>query len=80
MIGVLPAHQRKGLGALLIAEGVANVDRDNARVYLEASTAGYRLYLRHGWKQVDEVAIDISRYGGRGEVTMKLLLRKPGSN
>lgn len=80
MIGVSPAHQRKGLGALLIADGLANIDRDNARVYLEASTAGYGLYLRHGWKPVDEVAIDISRYGGHGEVTMKLLLRKPGGN
>ena len=62
---------------MLIGEGLANADRDNARTYVEASPAGYELYLRHGWEQVDEVVIDIERYGGCGVATEKLLLRKP---
>lgn len=78
ILGVSPAYQRKGLGAMLIAEGLANADRDNARTYIEASPAGYELYLRHGWKQVDEVVIDIGKYGGHGVATEKLLLREPG--
>lgn len=65
---------------MLIAEDLADADRDNARSYLEKSAAGSGLYLRHGWEQVDEFEIDISRYRGCGEVTMKLLLRKPGGN
>ena len=63
---------------MLIGEGLADADRNNARTYIEASPAGYELYLRHGWKQVDEIVIDIGDYGGRGVATEKLLLREPG--
>ena len=63
---------------MLIGEGLADADRDNARTYIEASPAGYELYLRHGWEQVDEIVIDIGKYGGRGVATEKLLLRKAG--
>lgn len=62
---------------MLIGEGFVNVDRNNVRTYIEASLAGYELYLRYGWEQVDEVVIDIGKYGGRGVATEKLLLRKP---
>ena len=63
---------------MLIAEGLADADRDHARTYIEASPAGYELYLRHGWKQVDAIVIDTAQYGGRGVATEKLLLREPG--
>ena len=63
---------------MLIADGLADADRDNARTYIEASPAGFQLYLRHGWKQVDAIVIDTAKYGGRGVATEKLLLREPG--
>lgn len=65
---------------MLIAEGLADADRNNARTYIEASHAGYELYLRHGWKQVDEIVIDTGNYGGHGVATEKLLFREPGGN
>ncbi|KAL8668500.1 MAG: hypothetical protein Q9168_006875, partial [Polycauliona sp. 1 TL-2023] len=37
---VLPPYQRKGLGTMLIREGLAAADRDNARTYIEASPMG----------------------------------------
>ena len=63
---------------MLIAEGLADADRDNTRTYIEASPAGFGLYLRHGWKQVDAIVIDIAKYGGHGVAIEKLLLREPG--
>ena len=65
---------------MLIREGLADADRHNARTYIEASPAGYGLYLRLGWKQVDEIVIDIGKYGGHGMATEKLLVREPGGN
>ena len=65
---------------MLIGEGLADADRNHARAYIEASPSGYGLYLRHGWEQVDEIVIDVGKYGGRGVATEKLLLRNPGGN
>ena len=63
---------------MLISDGIADADIANAKTYIEASPAGYELYLRHGWKQVDEIVIDTDKYGGHGVATEKLLLREPG--
>ncbi|KAI4159159.1 MAG: hypothetical protein LQ342_006806 [Letrouitia transgressa] len=62
----MPEYQRKGLGSLLIRDGLAAADRDNVNTYIEASPAGVELYKRHGWKQVDDILIDMAPYGGQG--------------
>ena len=80
ILAVSPAHQRKGVGAMLIAEGLADADRDHTRTYIEASPAGYELYLRHGWKEVDAIVIDVAKFGGHGVATEKLLMREAGGN
>lgn len=37
---------------------------------------GLPLYKRHGWEEVDELAIDMRKYGG-GEVAREMLLVRP---
>ncbi|KAL9597193.1 MAG: hypothetical protein Q9179_004345 [Wetmoreana sp. 5 TL-2023] len=74
-----PAHQRKGLGSLLLREGLAAADHDNARCYIEASTKGLGLYKKLGWKECDEIIIDMRQYGGTSICSEKCLMREPGS-
>ncbi|KAL8708855.1 MAG: hypothetical protein Q9220_006311 [cf. Caloplaca sp. 1 TL-2023] len=76
---VIPDYQRRGLGAMLIREGLAAADRDEAKCYIEASPAGLELYKRYGWKQVDEIVLDMKPHGGSGMATEVLLIREPGA-
>ena len=78
ILAVSPHHQRKGLGALLIRDGLSLVDKHNARTYIEASPVGLQLYQRHGWKLIDDISIDMTPYGGTGGASEKILMRAPG--
>ncbi|KAL9065781.1 MAG: hypothetical protein Q9161_008006 [Pseudevernia consocians] len=77
-LAVLPTHQRLGLGSLLIRKGLAAADEVGARTYLESSAVGVPLYLKHGFKQVDEILIDMRPYEGTGIASEKCMMRKLG--
>ena len=77
-LAVSPTHQRLGLGSLLIREGLARADAVGAKTYLESSAVGVPLYLRHGFKQVDDIVIDMRPYGGTGIASAKCMMRGPG--
>lgn len=64
---------------MLIAHGLAAADAAGAPTYLEASPASLPLYLRHGWKIVEEIRINLDAYGyeGEGWAVEKCLLREP---
>ncbi|KAL8752177.1 MAG: hypothetical protein Q9184_005816 [Pyrenodesmia sp. 2 TL-2023] len=76
---VLPSYQRKGLGTMLIREGLAAADIDNARTYIEASPMGLGLYQKFGWKEIDDIIIDMRPHGGTGLASEKCLMREPGA-
>lgn len=75
---VSPTHQRQGLGSILVREGLAAADHDKARTYIEASPAGLELYKRFGWKEVEQIQIDMKPYGGTGLAAEVCLIREPG--
>ena len=57
-IGVDPAARGRGLGSALLRAGLDEVDRDGARAYLEATSAGSKsLYERHGFMSLREVKV-----------------------
>ncbi|KAL9020188.1 MAG: hypothetical protein Q9185_002558 [Variospora sp. 1 TL-2023] len=74
---VSPRHQRRGLGTMLIQQGLAAADKDNARAYVEASAKGLGLYRKHGWKEIDYIEIDMRPHGGDGTEREELLMREP---
>ena len=54
-------------------------DAAGAKTYVEASPAGLLLYIRHGWKAVDELTMDMRNYGGDRIAVEKTLIREPGA-
>ena len=51
LIGVDPAHQRKGHGSALLGHALSQCDRDHTAAYLESTNrANISLYERHGFR------------------------------
>ena len=58
LIGVVPDHQRRGLGSRLMAPVLAQCDATGTPAYLEAATVdNRRLYERHGFATIGDVAL-----------------------
>jgi len=77
ILAIDPAYQRRGLGSMLIKEGLAHVDKSGTDCLLTASAAGEGLYIKHGWEVVDEIVIDLDKANiGHGIVKPKVLLRR----
>lgn len=66
---------------MLATHGLAVADTAGAPIYLDSTPAGLPLYIRHGWKPVDEIRVNLEKYGyeGKGWAVEKCLLREPGA-
>jgi ribosomal protein S18 acetylase RimI-like enzyme len=74
VIGVEPAHQRRGLGTALMQPGLARCDARHLGAYLECSTeANTRFYGRHGFRVTREIRAP------RGGPPLWLMWREPGA-
>jgi GNAT superfamily N-acetyltransferase len=71
-----PAHHRRGAGAMLLAWGLAEADRLQLPSYLETTSDGMPLYERHGFREVDTVAQDLTRWGGP-KFNVPVMVREP---
>jgi ribosomal protein S18 acetylase RimI-like enzyme len=59
VLGTDPRHQRRGVGAALLAPILARCDADRVLAYLESSKrANVPFYERHGFRVVGELAIE----------------------
>jgi GNAT superfamily N-acetyltransferase len=71
---VSPSHQRKGLGKLMLEDGLKYVDAEGARCYIEATVEGLGLYEKLGWKRIGGMEMDLTRFG-KGIATRTYLMR-----
>lgn len=62
---------------MLLEDSLALADRDGCKTYIEASAKGLGLYLKHGWKEIDEVAVDTTPYVGHQVQSTKCMMRDP---
>lgn len=61
LIGVDPAHQRKGYGSALLGYALEQCDRDRQLAYLESSNPrNIPLYERHGFRAIGEIQVGTS--------------------
>lgn len=70
VLAVHPDHQRKGIGRKLLQWGLDEADRLGMIAYLEASTAGRKLYEDTGFESVKDVALDMTPFGGLDEIPL----------
>lgn len=80
ILAVVPAYQRLGLGAALLAPVLKIADKEGKKTYIEASQAGEKLYRRLGWVETgDTISLDFAEYGAEGKVDIQLMMREPGA-
>ena len=79
ILAVRPRYHRRGLGSRLIRSGLEAADAARSKIYIIASPMGLPLYRRLGWEKLDEIVVDMRKYGGSGVVVEELLLRAVGS-
>ncbi|KAJ9132142.1 hypothetical protein NKR23_g11399 [Pleurostoma richardsiae] len=58
-----PKHQRRGAGALLTQWGLDEAARRGLPAYLHSSMEGHALYLKLGFKDLEEHVVDLTRFG-----------------
>lgn len=78
-IATLPQHQGQGVGKALLRWGIERAEAERRRIYLEATTEGLPVYEKSGWRALEQVDIDYTRWGGQGEQTLTLMVRDPRS-
>jgi len=66
LLDTSPAHQRRGAGGMLVQWGTDIADEAHIPCYVEGTAAGYKLYRKKGFEDVDAIDMDLSRYGGKG--------------
>lgn len=64
---------------MLVAWGCHRADEKGLKAYCEATTQGLGLYVRHGFREVGCVTVDLEQWGGKkGDMhSFGLLLREP---
>jgi hypothetical protein len=71
-LGVDPSHQARGLGTLLLQEGLSRADSQHTRAYLETETEGnVAFYQDFGFRVLEEITIK------RIQLPMWLMAREP---
>jgi len=65
---LLAVHQdywRQGLGSMLLKRVLALADAEDRRTWIEATPAGRPLYAKLGFKEINLVSVDLTKWGGK---------------
>jgi GNAT superfamily N-acetyltransferase len=66
-LAVHPENQGKGIGTALVESGIQRAEKLRLPIFILAFRAGRGIYLRLGFRKVDRVIQDDTKYGGQGE-------------
>ncbi|USW58056.1 Putative GNAT domain, acyl-CoA N-acyltransferase [Septoria linicola] len=76
-LAVHPAHQRTGIGRLLLLQGLAIADQLGVKTLVIAKNAGVKLYQAQGFCEVDKVVQCRPEYGWETPHVTTFLVREP---
>lgn len=72
-----PAHRRRGAASQLVEWGIKRADECGLKSVLMASEAGLGVYLKHGFKVVKEIEMDLEPYGVEATELRRWMVRDP---
>ena len=72
-----PSYQRKGLASRLLSHVLAIADQEKRKCYIEATKAGFPVYYKLGFREVDVLEIDMKPCGGDFVAFNTLMIREP---
>jgi predicted N-acetyltransferase YhbS len=81
VLGLLCVHreaQRQGVGAALVQWGLKRSIEENLPAYLEASTAGFPLYQKLGFKKIDTMVVKAEDWNGDRDLQYNVMLHDAG--
>ncbi|KAJ6177672.1 hypothetical protein N7519_008133 [Penicillium mononematosum] len=79
LLATLPEYQGRGFGSAVLKWGMEKADASQSRIFLEGTPEGVPVYLKHGWKILEEVVMDYKQFGGVGQESFFLMMRDPVS-
>ena len=74
-LAVHPDHRGQGIASMLIESGVREAQKMGLDIFIHAFKAGLGVYQRAGFKIVDQIVQDDSKYGGKGEFGTYFLVK-----
>ncbi|CAG8947480.1 unnamed protein product [Penicillium salamii] len=77
LLATLPDYQGQGYGTAMLKWGIEKADAAKSRIYLEATPEGVPVYLKYGWRHLEEVTMSYDDHGGVGEESFYLMIRDP---
>ncbi|KAF7596891.1 hypothetical protein BBP40_011936 [Aspergillus hancockii] len=77
LLCILPGHQGKGLGSIMLEWGIKKADAQDKRVYLESTPDGMGLYKKYDFELVEEVMFEYGQFGVEGKEKVTIMLREP---
>lgn len=77
LLATLPAYQGRGHGSTMLKWGTSKADAAGRRLYLEATGEGMPLYLKAGFRPVDEISLDRTKFGAKGQESFTIMIRDP---
>jgi GNAT superfamily N-acetyltransferase len=78
-LATLPEYQGQGYGSAILKWGIEKADATGSRIFLEATPEGVPLYLKYGWRHLEEVTVDYAEFGGAGVESYYMMIRDPVS-
>lgn len=62
---------------MILTHVFALADAENRKVYLEATPEGYPVYVKYGFRQIDLMKQDLSKWGEERPGVNTVMLRDP---